>query len=190
MHRALMFLVAAGALAAGLYLSASFNRPTPEAKYLSANSDLVGSFRPDFRLGSSTGEFVTPADFAGKTLLINFWATWCEPCRKEMPMLNELQAQYGAAGLQVIGIALDDVQSVRDFAEKLGISYPILVGATDVMETNRAYGNVTGMLPFSVLVDKEGVIRWQYAGEVQPDKITTLLKEHLYPISPLVSVES
>jgi len=75
MQRALMFLVAAGALAAGLYLSASFNRPTPEAKYLSANSDLVGSFRPDFRLGSSTGEFVTPADFAGKTLLINFWAT-------------------------------------------------------------------------------------------------------------------
>jgi peroxiredoxin len=96
-----------------------------------------------------------------------------------MPMLNELQAQYGTAGLQVIGIALDDVQSVRDFAAKLGISYPILVGATDVMETNRNYGNVTGMLPFSVLVDKEGIIRWQYAGELQPDKVTTLLKEHL-----------
>ncbi len=179
MQRILMILVAIAALAGGLYLSASLNRPTPEAIYLAANEDLVGSLRPDFRLDNSNGAAVTPEEFAGKTLLINFWATWCEPCRKEMPMLNELQAQYGAAGLQVIGIALDDVQSVRDFAEKLGISYPILVGATDVMETNRNYGNVTGMLPFSVLVDKEGIIRWQYAGEIHPDKVTTLLKEHL-----------
>ena len=174
-----VLLVAVAALMAGLYLSANLNQPTPEAVYLSANSDLVGSYRPDFHLGSSTGEFVTPSDFAGKTLLINFWATWCEPCRKEMPMLNDLQAQYGPAGLQVIGIALDDVQSVRDFAEKLGITYTILVGEADVMETNRAYGNVTGMLPFSVLVDKEGVIRWQYAGEIQQDEISNLFDDLL-----------
>jgi len=174
-----ILLVAVAALMAGLYLSASLNQPTPEAVYLSANSDLAGSYRPDFHLGSSTGEFVTPADFPGKTLLINFWATWCEPCRKEMPMLNDLQSQYGPAGLQVIGIALDDVQSVRDFAEKLGITYTILVGEADVMDTNRAYGNVSGMLPFSVLVDKEGVIRWQYAGEIQQNEISVLLDELL-----------
>lgn len=179
MQRFLMILVATAALVAGLYLSASYNRPTSEAVYLSANKNLVGSYRPDFRLGSSTGEFVTPADFATKTLLINFWATWCEPCRKEMPMLNELQAEYGKAGLQVIGIALDDVQSVRIFAKKLGISYPILVGTTDVMETNRVYGNVTGMLPFSVLVDKDGIIQWQYAGEIQHNEISVLLDKLL-----------
>jgi len=179
MQRILMILVAMAALAGGLYLSASLNQPTPEAIYLSANEDLVGSFRPDFRLGNSDGAFVTPEDFAGKTLLINFWATWCEPCRKEMPMLNELQAEYGTAGLQIIGIALDDVQNVRKFAEKLGISYPILVGMTDVMETSRDYGNVTGMLPFSVLVDKEGVIQWQYAGEIQLDEMTRLLSKLL-----------
>lgn len=179
MQRALMFLAAAVALMAGLYLSVSLNRPTPEAVYLSANEDLVGSYRPDFRLGSSTGAFVTPADFSGKTLLINFWATWCVPCRKEMPMLVDLQAEYGSAGLQVIGVALDDVQSVRDFVEEFAISYPILVGATDVMETSRTYGNVTGMLPFSVLVDKNGIIQWQYAGEIQPDEMITLLNEWL-----------
>lgn len=179
MQRFLMILTAIAALAGGLYLSASLNQPTPEAVYLSANEDLVGSFRPDFRLGNTDGAFATPEDFAGKTLLINFWATWCEPCRKEMPMLNELQAQHGTAGLQIIGIALDDVQNVRKFAEKLGISYPILVGTTDVMETNRDYGNVTGMLPFSVLVDREGVIRWQYAGEIQRDTISSLLDELL-----------
>lgn len=179
MQRVLMILVATAALLAGLYLSASFNRPAPEAVYLSTNNNLVGSLRPDFRLGSSTGTFVTPADFADKTLLINFWATWCVPCRKEMPMLMELQAEYGAAGLQVVGIALDDVQSVRDFADELGINYPILVGETDVMLVSRDYGNITGMLPFSVLVDQQGIIRWQYAGEIQKDDIEVLLDELL-----------
>lgn len=178
-QRIAIMLVAVTALMAGLYLSASFNRPAPAPVFSAVNSDLVGSYRPDFRLGSSTGGFVTPADYAGKTLLINFWATWCVPCLKEMPMLMELQAEYGVAGLQIIGIALDDVQSVRDFVDELGISYPILVGATDVMETNRAYGNVAGMLPFSVLVDKDGIIRWQYAGEIQRNTITTILNEHL-----------
>jgi len=179
MRRIVIVIVAAAALIAGLYLSISLNRPAPPLVRQATGSDLVGAYRPDFHLGSSTGAFVTPADFPGKILLINFWATWCAPCRREMPMLMELQAEYGAAGLQVVGIALDDVQSARDFVEKLGISYPILVGATDVMETNRAYGNVEGLLPFSVLIDKDGIIRWQYAGEIQPEELTPLLKNLL-----------
>ncbi len=179
MQRIVIILVAGVALVAGVYLSVSLNKPPPPPAPATTNSDLVGSYRPDFRLGSSTGAFVTPADFAGKTLLINFWATWCAPCLREMPMLMELQTQYGEAGLQVIGIALDDVQSVRDFVERLAISYPILVGAADVMDTNRAYGNVAGMLPFSVLVDRDGIIRWQYIGEIQRETVTRLLSELL-----------
>ena len=179
MQRIAIIFLAAVALVAGLYLSVSLNKPAPMPLYSPVNTDLGGSYRPDFRLGSSTGAFVTPADFEGKTLLINFWATWCAPCVKEMPMLMDLQSKYAAAGLQVIGIALDDVKSARDFAEKLGISYPILVGSTDVMETNSAYGNATGMLPYSVLVDSDGIIRWQYSGEIQRDTITTLLAKHL-----------
>ncbi len=179
MRRIVIVLVAAAALIAGLYLSVSLNRPPPPLVRQTTSSDLVGSYRPDFRLGSSTGAFVTPADFAGKTILINFWATWCAPCRREMPMLMELQAEYGTAGLQVIGIALDDVQSVRDFAAQLAITYPILVGATDVMETSLAYGNAAGVLPFSVLVDKDGIIRWQYAGEIKPEDLVPRLKELL-----------
>lgn len=163
-------------LAAGLYFSTGFYRqPPPPPVYPVKNSDLVGNYRPDFRLGSSTGEFVTPADFEGKTLLINFWATWCEPCLKETPMLVELQSEYGAAGLQVIGIALDDIKAVREFSEKLGVSYPILLGTTDALETISAYGNVAGMLPFSVLVDKDGIIRWQYMGEIRHEEISNLL---------------
>lgn len=144
-----------------------------------SNISLIGVPRPDFRLGSNRGEFVTPADFTGKTLLINFWATWCPPCRHEMPMLVDLQREHGSKGLQVVGIALDDVQSARDFAENYGITYPILLGAADVMETSAAYGNLEGVLPYSVLVDKNGVIRWQHAGEIKPEDIAGLLDDHL-----------
>ncbi len=179
MRRLGIGLIALAALLAGLSLSARyFAEPLP-ASLLSPGGNLIGSQRPDFSLGSSKGGFVTAADFSGKTLLINFWATWCGPCRHEMPMLMDLQKEFGAQGLQVVGIALDDVQNVRSFVQRYGISYPILVGAADAMATSDAYGNVEGVLPYSVLVDKDGVIRWQYTGEIRPEDVSKLLSELL-----------
>ena len=172
-------LIALAALLAGFLLSAHYHAEPPPASLLSPNGNIVGSMRPDFSLGSNTGELVTPADFSGKTLLINFWATWCAPCRREMPMLMDLQRKHGPDGLQVVGIALDDVQSVSNFVSRYGISYPILVGAADAMATSAAYGNVEGVLPYSVLVDKDGIIRWQYTGEIHPADISKLLSELL-----------
>jgi len=169
-------LIAIAAMLAGFLLSARYFAEPPPASLVSPGGNLVGSQRPDFRLGSSTGETVTPADYSGKTLLINFWATWCTPCRREMPLLMDLQGQYATAGLQVIGIALDDVQSVRNFVQTYGIDYPILVGATDTMETSAAYGNVASMLPYSVLVDRDGIIRWQYTGEIPQTEMSRLLE--------------
>jgi peroxiredoxin len=179
MHRLGITLVAMAALLAGLSLSARyFAEPLP-ASLLSPGGNLIGSQRPDFSLGNHEGELVTPADFSGKTLLINFWATWCAPCRHEMPMLMDLQREYGGQGFQVVGIALDEVQNVRSFVQKYGISYPVLVGAADAMATSAAYGNVEGVLPYSVLVDKDGVIRWQYTGEIRPEDVSKLLSELL-----------
>ena len=94
-------------------------------------------------------------------------------------MLMDLQREYGSAGLQVVGIALDDAQSVRNFIQTYGISYLILVGEADVFETSTAYGNTEGVLPYSVLVDKAGTVRWQYAGIIRHAEITKLLSEHL-----------
>ena len=94
-------------------------------------------------------------------------------------MLMDLQREHGPEGLQIVGIALDDVQSARNFVEKYGITYPILLGATDVMDTSAAYGNLEGVLPYSVLVDKDGVIRWQHAGEIRPAEISRLLNLYL-----------
>lgn len=184
MRQLAVTLVAIAALMAGFWLSAKhFAEPVaPEpatGMTRPSNISLIGVQRPDFRLGSNDGEFVSAADFSGKTLLINFWATWCAPCRHEMPMLVDLQREHGSKGLQIVGIALDDVQSAREFAENYGITYPILLGATDVMETSAAYGNLEGVLPYSVLVDKEGIIRWQHAGEIKPEEISRLLGLHL-----------
>jgi peroxiredoxin len=143
--------------------------------------DLVGQQRPDYRLGDSEGAWVTAAQFDGNIVLMNFWATWCQPCREEMPMLAALHQELGGAGLEVVGIALDDVAQARSFADELGIAYPILVGSTDVMEVAQLYGNRSGVLPYSVLLDRQGKIRWTYLGELKEadlrERISRLLSE-------------
>ena len=184
MARPILVLVSLAALLAGFYLSATLIPETPDknqslSSVSPANSKLVGSQLPTYELLSNTGESVTNTDFAGNTVLINFWATWCLPCREEMPMLMELHEAFSERGFRVLGIALDDTQQVNRFIEEYGISYPILVGEADVMATSAAFGNMTGVLPYSVLVDKLGIIRWQYAGEISHDEISDLLKKLL-----------
>ena len=190
MQKLLLVVVAALALASGYYLSTSSftqeraeNTPAtpalPEVLSTAHSVSLIGEHRPDFKVGSQTGEWVTPDDFPGKVLLINFWATWCAPCREEMPMLVDLQTQFDDAGLQVVGIAMDDVQKVREFVEAFDISYPILVGSADVMDVNQRYGNQSGALPYSVLIDRDGIIRWQFSGALQADELVGVLREWL-----------
>lgn len=181
MRQLVVTLVSITALLAGFYLSARhYAEPIPvsDPRQVS-NISLVGDLRPDFSLGNNRGELVTPSDFAGKTILINFWATWCAPCRQEMPMLMDLQRNHGSTGLQVIGIALDDAQTANNFAQTYGISYPILVGETDVFETSTAYGNLESVLPYSVLIDNKGIIRWQHAGIIQRKDINKQLNDIL-----------
>jgi len=109
-------------------------------------------------------KLLAAGDFDGHVWLLNFWATWCAPCVEEMPMLSQLQQDYAGRGLKVVGIALDDADRAREFAAGMGIKYPVLVGQADVVLTGRRYGNLTGMLPFSVLVDAEGLVRWTHLG--------------------------
>ena len=183
MRKLAITMVAIAAMLAGFYLSARhFSAPVVPpvvTPVVNSNTDLLGSFRPDFQLSRNSGGSLSPADLSGKTILINFWATWCGPCRKEMPMLVDLQRAHESAGLQVIGIALDDAQSVGNFVKSFGISYPILTGSQDVFETSVAYGNAEGVLPYSVLIDKAGIVRWQYSGILKHEQITSLLSELL-----------
>jgi thiol-disulfide isomerase/thioredoxin len=165
------FLAAAGGFVAAMLLSPAGNSTAPVGLVADNRStpraaDLVGQRRPDFVLSDSGGDRVSASDFDGQALLLNFWASWCKPCVDEMPMLSRLQQDYGESQLRVLGIALDDPERAKEFALSLGLSYPVLVGQTDVVLTGRRYGNQTGMLPFSVLVDKSGTIRWTHLGSL------------------------
>jgi peroxiredoxin len=121
---------------------------------------LVGDVRgvpaPDFELTSLDGKRVKLSDFRGKAVLLNFWATWCSPCKVEMPWFVDLQKKYGNDGLVILGIAMDDTDTpkIAQFASEMGVNYPVLLGTDKVSEQ---YGNVD-YLPTSFYIDREGRI--------------------------------
>lgn len=126
--------------------------------------EIVGSRRPDFALPALDGERRSIAAFDGDVVLINFWATWCPPCREEVPVLVTLQRELGDRGLQIVGVALDDPEHVREFAAEYGVNYPLLVGSRDAFDIARAHGNARGALPYSVVIGRDGVIRAAHYG--------------------------
>lgn len=172
----IFLLVAAAALAGGIVVSL-LTQTDPPAPGSSADGASVGDHRPGFRHGNLDGAWVEADDFDGQPMLVNFWATWCAPCRREMPLLQETAEERD--DLTVVGIAIDNPAAVRDFVENLGITYPILVGEGDVMNTQRLWGNAAGALPYTVLVDEGGTIRWQHMGEVTRDELAEVLAEFL-----------
>jgi thiol-disulfide isomerase/thioredoxin len=168
-----------GAALMGLALGGAFawlGRTPPVAPGIEGAA--VGEVHPGFRHGGLDGQWVDADDFTGRLLLVNFWATWCAPCRREMPVLQQASARHGD-DLAVVGLAIDDLAAVQDFVAELGIDYPIAVGNADVMATQRAWGNSAGALPYTVLVDRDGVIRWQHLGEVSADHLHDALEPWL-----------
>jgi peroxiredoxin len=115
-----------------------------------------GGQAPDFALASLEGKTVRLSDYRGKAILLNFWATWCQPCRIEMPWFVELQQQYGPAGLQILGVAMDDASpgEIAAFAKEIGVNYPVLIGKEDVGD---AYGGIP-YLPVSFFIDRNGKV--------------------------------
>ena len=140
--------------------------------------NLRGKKAPAFALKNTEGKRVTLADYKGKAVLINFWATWCAPCKIEMPWFIELQKQYEAQGFTIIGISEDDVKDhpeVTKFKNKLGVNYPILLGDDAV---GKAYGGLE-FLPTSYYVGRDGKIVEETAGLASKDVIEEHIKKAL-----------
>lgn len=136
----------------------------------------VGDVAPDFARADLAGRQVRLADYRGKLVLLNFWATWCAPCRKEMPLFSKWQRDYGAQGLQVVGVSMDDdVASVKQLLAQRPVQYPIVMGDAKLGEQ---FGGVLG-LPLSFLIDARGRIVSRYQGESDLAQMEAKLKELL-----------
>jgi peroxiredoxin len=172
-----MAAIALLAAAAGYFLASKLapvdSSPPPAlaVEWPASPESLLGEPRPGFTLISTDGENIDASSFDGQVLLINFWATWCAPCVEEMPMLSGVANQYAEEGLAVLGIAIDDPGKARDFARELALAYPVAVGTTETAMAGRAYGNRSGMLPFSVLVDRAGIVRWAHLGALEREEL-------------------
>ena len=145
-----------------------------------ASSDLEGRPAPDFALKSSTGVNLRLSEYRGDVVMINFWATWCGPCRQEMPLLEELYGRYQRVGFNLLGVNIDDDSGrAMRMAEELGVSFPVLFDARK--EVSKLY-EVEAM-PVTVLVDREGTVRYVHHGykpgyeEKYLDQIRSLLRE-------------
>jgi len=112
-----------------------------------------------------------PGDWAGRPLLLNVWASWCGPCIEEMPELQRFHAEQGDKGVQVVGIALDDADAVRDFLQRVPVDYPILVDTAGPGDAGVRLGNPKGVLPYSVLVSADGRLLKQRIGPFEHGEI-------------------
>jgi thiol-disulfide isomerase/thioredoxin len=137
---------------------------------------------PEFTLYDLDGNTVTRDDLIGKALFINFWATWCKPCRKEIPLLIEMQEKYAADGFEIIGVAIDNKEAVVKFLESLGgVNYPIVLGAKelDAIDTANAMGIDLIGLPVSVTVAADGRMLDIHTGEVHREQAEALIQAAL-----------
>lgn len=131
--------------------------------------EMVSKHRPDFTLPDAEGTPHNIGEWDGKVTLVNFWATWCPPCRREIPALIELQDKYTGQGLQIVGVAIDSLDKVQDYMDTMGINYTSLIGEDKAISITKAYGNRLGALPYSALIDRQGNIRFVHRGELSSE---------------------
>ncbi len=136
--------VALAAAAAGVYFGPRLGAPTGGGPLAAARfTDLEGKAR-------------SITEWRGRGLVVNFWATWCAPCREEIPMLMEARSRHASNGIEVVGIAIDHADKVREYANSMKIAYPLLLADAGAADLLRSLGNSSGGLPFTVFVDRAG----------------------------------
>lgn len=165
----LFFVVALAALAAGYFARTSFfdaGEPRQDAAQVllaASLNDLDGKPQP-------------LAQWRGKVMVVNFWATWCPPCLKEIPEFVRLQQRYGDQGVQFLGLAIDDRTRVASFVAQHGMNYPVLMAEKEGLELARNAGNRLGALPFTVIIDKHGRTAKVELGVLDEAKLVPMLE--------------
>jgi len=177
----LSLAVMLGAGVAGYYLQSAGTSPSSPTVTGGGNKptgeNVVGTPRPVFSLPDLDGEVHSVSDWDGDVLAINFWATWCTPCKEEIPEFVELQEKYRDRGVTFIGVAIDRSEPVSAFAERYRMNYPVLIGEQAAIEASRAYGNQIGALPYTAFVDRSGRIAHVHRGRLQKPEAEAVLRD-------------
>lgn len=169
---ALLFLILATVGLAGCNQNPASPTP-PKAAAIAAGE--IGSHLPDFSVKDLQGRELSSADLRGKVVLVDFWATWCQPCKKEMPGYQKLLDHYGSRGLVVIGFKFDvmrDAENPVRFAKKIGVKYPLAIASEDIKQK---FGGIPG-LPTTMLYDRQGILRKKVIGFEYTESFESALK--------------
>lgn len=137
------------------------------------------SRRVDFTLPDLTGQPRRLSEWDGDLVILNFWATWCPPCKKEMPLFQDRYERHAEQGLTFVAVAVDELAETRDFVATFGIEFPVLIGQDEAIAVGREYGNRIGALPFTVVIDREGLVRETHRGEVTEGDLEDWLQRYL-----------
>ena len=172
----IVLVVVIVAVALMLWVGVRQSRSGRSALAIPGSEMEIGKAAPDFELSTLDGKAVHLSDFRGKAVVLNFWATWCDPCKVEMPWLVDLQKQYGPQGLQIVGVAMDDSgkDAIQKFAQQMGVNYVVLQGKNAVGD---AYG-ATGY-PTTVYIDRNGKVLNHILGLVSKSEIEDNIKHAL-----------
>ena len=162
------------ALAGGLYYGRQTFVQERESSELRDGAPLQALALPDL-----SGREQALGQWKGKVVFVNFWATWCAPCREEMPEFIRAQREFGARGLQFVGIAVDEADKVRQFAAEIGLNYPALLGGYGAIELSKTLGNRVGALPFTVVVDRAGRIVHTHLGPMKKEQLEAFIAQLL-----------
>ena len=136
----------------------------------------VGMQRVEFSAPDENGEMRNIREWDGKIVFLNFWATWCPPCRKEMPDFVEMTEELSGQGFEVIGVAIDRKEPVQDFIDEIGVEYPILLAELEGMDIMKSYGNKLLTLPYTVLIDRDGKVVKAFRTEVDREMLMPMIE--------------
>ena len=168
-------VVAMLALAAGIHTGQRRATSHPQAVPSLAAGSIDRLFASS--LNDTNGKAQAFAQWKGKTLVVNFWATWCPPCREEMPAFSQLQTKYAANGIQFVGIALDSLDNVRDFSRQFPVTYPLLLGEATATDLARQLGDAQLALPYTLVLSPDGEVRLRQLGRLSELELEAVLQQ-------------
>ena len=166
-------LILAVIVGIGIWFTFHSQSPTPKTQLA---TKILPEQLPGFSMKDIAGIIRNSSEWKGKILVINFWATWCPPCIEEMPVLTEFQEEYSSMGVQVVGVAVDNPEQVKDFVDLYDINFPVVVGQNEAIELGKMMGNRISALPYTAIFDRKGKTLYAQPGKISEETLKRVVR--------------